>query len=51
VYFALNLLEETGLLKCKPTSTPMEANVDLGFDGSHIFDDPEKYRGLIENLI
>jgi len=26
--YAPNLLEETGLLRCKPASTPMEANVD-----------------------
>ena len=27
--YALNLLEEAGLLGCKPATTPMEANVDL----------------------
>jgi len=27
--YALNLLEETGFLGCKPANTPMEANVDV----------------------
>jgi len=29
----------------------MEANVDLWFDDSHIFNDPRRYRRLIEKLI
>jgi len=27
--YALNLLEKTGFLGCKPANTPMESNVDL----------------------
>ena len=27
--YALNILEETDFLRCKPANTPMEANVDL----------------------
>jgi len=38
--YALDLLEEIGHLGCKPASTPMEANVDLWCDGSHLLDDP-----------
>ena len=49
--YALDLLEETGLLGCKPTSTIMEANVDLWFDSSHTLHDPGRYRRLIEKLI
>ena len=49
--YALNLLEEAGLLGCKPATTPMEANVNLWFDNSHALDDPGRYRRLIENLI
>jgi len=33
--YALDLLEETWFLGCKPTNTPMEANVDLWLDDSH----------------
>jgi len=29
----------------------MKANVDLWFDDSHTFDDPERYKRLIEKLI
>jgi len=38
-------------LGCKPTSTLMEANVDLWFDDSHTLDDPERYKRLIGKLI
>jgi len=56
VYFFLNenlldLLEESGLLGCKPASTPMETNLDLWFDDSHTLDDPGRYKRLIEKLI
>ena len=47
--YALDLLEEAGLLGCKPATTPMKANVDLWFDDIH--DDPGKYRRLIGKLI
>ena len=49
--FLRNLLEETGMLGCKPARTPMEANVDLWRDNSHLLDDPEQYRRLIGKLI
>jgi len=48
--YALDLLE-TGLLGCKPVSTPMEANVDLWFDDNHTLDDPGRYKRLIGKLI
>ena len=49
--YALDLLEEAGLLGCKSATTPMEANVDLCFDDSHALDDPRRYRRLIRKLI
>ena len=49
--YALDLLEETRFLGCKPANTPMEANVNLCFDDSHTLDDPGKYRRLIGKLI
>ena len=36
--YALNLLEETRFLECKPANTPIEANMDLWFDDSHTLD-------------
>jgi len=49
--YALNLLKETGLLGYKTTSTPIESNVNIWYDGSHPLDDPRHYRRLIEKLI
>ena len=49
--YALDLLEETEFLRCKPASILMEANVDLWFDDSHPLDDPERYMRLIGKLI
>jgi len=49
--YTLNLLEEAGLLGCKPATTPMKVNVNLWFDDSHALDDPERYRRLTEKLI
>jgi len=49
--YTLDLLEETGMLGCKPAGTPMEANVNLWCDNSHLLDDPEQYRRLIGKLI
>jgi len=40
------------MLGCKPAaSTPIEANVNLEHDNSHLLDDPGLYRRLIGKLI
>ena len=49
--YALDFLEETGFLGCKPANTLMEANVNLWSNDSHTLDDPGRYRRLIEKLI
>ena len=49
--YTLDLLQETGMLECKPASTPMKANVNSWCDNSHILDDPGQYRRLIGKLI
>jgi len=49
--YAIDLLEEAGLLGCKPVTTPMETNVDLYFDDSHALDDPGRYKKFIGKLI
>ena len=46
--YALDLLEEAGLLRCKHATTPMKANVGLWFDDSHTLD--PRYRRLIGKL-
>jgi len=48
---ALDLIEETGLLGCKSVSTPMEVNVNLWCDSSHLLDDTGQCRRLIRTLI
>ena len=34
--YTLDLLEETGMLECKPASTPIEANMDLWCDNNYL---------------
>ena len=43
------MLSETGILGAKPCSTPMAPNVQLTKEGE-LFEDPERYRKLIEKL-
>ena len=38
-------------MECKPASTPMEANVGLCCDGSHLLDDSGHYRRMNGKLI
>ena len=49
--YTLDPLEETGMLECRLASTPMEANVNLWCDNSHLLDNPGQYRRLIGKLI
>jgi len=48
--YALDLLEEVGVLGCNPAATPIEGNVDLWFDDNHALD-LGRYRRLIGKLI
>ncbi len=49
--YVLDLLEETGLLGCKPAETPMESNLKLQpkSSGKHV--DKERYQRLVGKLI
>jgi len=38
------------MLRCKHASTPIEVNVDLWCDNSHLLDDPGQYRRLIGKI-
>lgn len=49
--YALELLNETGMLGCKPSSIPMEPNQKLSKDDGEAFDDTKLYRRLIGKLI
>lgn len=44
VYIGVVLLEETGLLACKPSSIPMEPSVKLCQDSDEpVLENPESY--------
>ena len=49
--YALDILQEAGLLGSKPSAFPMEQNHKLALDNSVILNNPEAYRRLIGRLI
>ena len=49
--YVLDLLEETGLLGCKPESTPTEQSPPFWETSSPFLKDPGQYRCLIGKLI
>ncbi|XP_019089825.1 PREDICTED: uncharacterized protein LOC109128249 [Camelina sativa] len=49
--YALDLLDETGLLGCKPSNIPMDPHVKLSKESGGEFVDVESYRRLIGRLM
>ena len=49
--YVLDLLEETGMLGCKPASSPMEQNVDWWDNATTLLEDADIYRRLVGKLI
>ena len=49
--YILDIVAETGLLGCKPASTPMEQNHQLAADDGPLFADPSQYRRLVGKLV
>uniref|UniRef100_A0A803P5Z5 CCHC-type domain-containing protein n=1 Tax=Cannabis sativa TaxID=3483 RepID=A0A803P5Z5_CANSA len=49
--FTLQLLQETGYMGAKPSSTPMEVNLKLSKDQGNPLPGPTSYRSLIGKLI
>ena len=49
--YALNLLSDTSLLACKPSSVPMDPLVRLRKTSGTALDDPTSYRALIGRLL
>jgi hypothetical protein len=50
--YALGLLEETGLLACKPSNIPMEPSIKLISDGDEPpMEDPASYRRLVGKMM
>lgn len=48
--YALDIIEETGLIDCKPVDTPMDHNVKLLPDQGEPYSDPGRYRRLVGKL-
>ncbi|RVX13401.1 Vacuolar protein sorting-associated protein 53 A [Vitis vinifera] len=48
--YALDILEETGMLECKPVDTPMDPNVKLVPGKGEPLRDPGRYRQLVGKL-
>lgn len=48
--YALDILEETGMLDCKPIDTPMDPNVKLLPNQGESFSDQGRYRRLVGKL-
>ena len=49
--YALEMLTSTGMLGCKPTSTPMVPNLHLALKDGDLIDEPERYRSLVGRLM
>ena len=49
--YALDMLKETGLLGCKPETSPMEARSQFWDTSSPLFEDANRYRRLLGKLI
>ena len=48
--YVLDILEETGMLDCKPVNTPMNLNVMLIPGQGELLRDPRRYRRLVGRL-
>ena len=49
--YALDILQETGMIDCRPVESPMDPNQKLTTVEGELFSDPERYRRLVGKLI
>ena len=49
--YCLDLLKDSGMLGCKPATTPMDSTLRLHNDASGLLDDPLPYRRLVGHLV
>ncbi|XP_059627195.1 uncharacterized mitochondrial protein AtMg00810-like [Cornus florida] len=49
--YVLDLLQDTGMLGCRPASTPMDPNLKLSVESGELLPDPSVYQRLVGRLI
>jgi hypothetical protein len=49
--YTLDLLQETGILGCRPASTPMDPNLKLSVESGELISNPSMYQRLVGRLI
>ncbi|XP_042940592.1 uncharacterized mitochondrial protein AtMg00810-like [Carya illinoinensis] len=49
--YALDILQDTGIIGAKPAAFPMETNLKLTANDSDLYEDPSAYRKLIGRLL
>jgi hypothetical protein len=49
--YTLDLLQDTGMLGCRPTSTPMDPNLKLSVEFGELLSNPSMYQRLVGRLI
>lgn len=47
--YAMDLLQDDGMMGCKPTSTPFPKNYKLSEEDGELLEDPQAYRCLIRD--
>nr|KYP66808.1 Retrovirus-related Pol polyprotein from transposon TNT 1-94 [Cajanus cajan] len=50
-HYTMSILEDCGMLACKPSAIPMEENLKLHTDSGSPLADPGSYRRLVERLL
>ena len=49
--YVLDLLSDTGMMGCRPASTPMDPNIKISTESGELLSDPASYQRLVGRLI